>query len=76
MTNYKVHGYLEPIENEETKVKNNKRKTLKVSEEIQNKIKSLSYIKNIPMYEVIDIALDNYIERLNDKEKKYEWSKK
>lgn len=49
--------------------KNRNRKTLKVSEEVQNKIRIISYIKDIPMYEVVNLSLDSYVENLTDREK-------
>lgn len=64
-----IHEDHELSYSENKKSNNKNRKTLKVSEEAQNKIKIISYIKDIPMYEVINSALDSYVEKLTDREK-------
>lgn len=45
------------------------RKPIQVDPPVLKTIRDISYVKDIPMYEIVKIAIDEYVETLNEEER-------
>ncbi len=57
------------VELGERKYTAKKRKPVQVDPPVLKTIRDLSYAKDIPMYEIVKLAMDAYVDTLNDEER-------
>ena len=57
------------VELGERKYTAKERKTVQVYPPVLKTIRDLSYAKDIPMYEIVKLAMDAYVDTLNDEER-------
>lgn len=74
MANYKVHGYLEKL-NDEDKVKKTTKtvpkKTIKIAEESYDDLKILKNMEHIKYdYEIVQLFVDSYYNSLSPEDKR------
>lgn len=57
------------VELGERKYTTKERKPVQVDPPVLKTIRDLSYAKDIPMYEIVKLAMDAYVDTLNDEER-------
>lgn len=53
----------------EKKYTSKERKPIQLDPPVLKTIRDISYVKDIPMYEIVKIAIESYVETLNEEER-------